>query len=107
MNKPNAPRVSVVIPSYNEASTVPSVIRLVLAQDEVHEVIVVDDGSRDGTWTELEKLVVENDRIRIMRHDHNLGKGAALRSGFAKVTGSISSFKMLIWNMTLPTTQSY
>ena len=84
-----SPYVSVVIPCYDEAATIASVVRSVLAQREVHEVIVVDDGSRDGTWNVLERLAAEDVRIRAVRHDQNRGKGAALRSGFAKVTASI------------------
>jgi dolichol-phosphate mannosyltransferase len=64
-----SPCVSVVIPCYNEAATIASVIRSVLARHEVHEVIVVDDGSRDGTWTLLERLAAEDARIRTIQHD--------------------------------------
>src|SRR6476619_537979 len=84
-----SPCVSVVIPCYDEAATIASVVRKVLDQHEVHEVIIVDDGSRDDTWNVLERLAAEDVRILAVRHDQNRGKGAALRSGFAKVTASI------------------
>jgi glucosyl-3-phosphoglycerate synthase len=77
-----------VIPSYNEGATVISVIRLVLAQSEVQEVVVVDDGSQDQTW-EMLQLCVENPRVIALRHSQNCGKGAALRTGFAKTSADI------------------
>src|SRR5262249_23476650 len=82
--------VSVVIPCYDEVTTIASIVRSVLAQRAVCEVIVVDDGSQDGTWAILTQLATEDSRIRAVRHDQNRGKGAAVRSGFAKVTASIT-----------------
>jgi glycosyltransferase involved in cell wall biosynthesis len=76
-------RLSVVIPSYNEAATVEAVIARVRALPIGAEVIVVDDGSTDGTW---EKLAAIPGIVRL-RHERNRGKGAALRTGFAKATG--------------------
>jgi glycosyltransferase involved in cell wall biosynthesis len=83
------PRLGVVIPSYNEAATISTVVRLVLAQSEVHEVIVVDDGSVDQTWDMLQPLCAEDRRLTALRHSENRGKGAALRTGFAKVSADI------------------
>jgi len=83
------PCLSVVIPSYNEGATVIRVIRLVLAQSEVQEVIVVDDGSQDQTWEMLQLLCVEDPRVSALRHSENRGKGAALRTGFAKSSADI------------------
>jgi glycosyltransferase involved in cell wall biosynthesis len=82
-------RVSVVIPCYDEQTTLAEIVRLVCAQPEVQEVIVVDDGSRDRTWQLAEQLSAAERRIRLVRHNLNCGKGAAVRSGFAKVTGDI------------------
>jgi glycosyltransferase involved in cell wall biosynthesis len=81
--------VSVVIPSYNEAATVGAVVRLALGQSEVQEVIVVDDGSEDATWEALQLLIMEDRRVQGVRHSKNLGKGAALRTGFQKATAPI------------------
>lgn len=81
--------VAVVIPVYNEAATVATVISTVLAQPLVQEVIVVDDGSQDATWSLLEPLSRKDDRIKLFRHDINQGKGAALRTGFAKATAPV------------------
>jgi glycosyltransferase involved in cell wall biosynthesis len=82
--------VSVVIPCYDEAATIAQVVRSVLEQPQVREVIVVDDGSQDGSGTVLVQLAAQDSRIRAFRHDQNRGKGAAVRSGFTKVTGSIT-----------------
>jgi glycosyltransferase involved in cell wall biosynthesis len=80
---------SVVIPTYNEEATVCTVVRRVLAQPEVREVIVVDDGSHDSTWDALQPLIAEDSRVRAIRHAQNTGKGAALRTGFAAATAPI------------------
>ena len=81
--------LGVVVPVYDEASTIQSVIRTVVAQPLVKEVVVVDDGSKDATWDALQPLPQEDARIRIFRHDINRGKGAALRTGFEKVTAPV------------------
>jgi glycosyltransferase involved in cell wall biosynthesis len=76
-----SPSISVVIPVYNEVHTVGEVIRKVLDTGFDAEVIVVDDGSSDGTRNYLRQL--EHPKIRCFFHDTNRGKGAALRTGFA------------------------
>jgi len=78
--------LSVVVPAYNEAKTIASVLEKVLAQPSVMEVIVVDDCSTDGTWELLQTLAASNPKIRIKRHSHNEGKGAALRTGISLAT---------------------
>jgi glycosyltransferase involved in cell wall biosynthesis len=83
------PCLGIVMPVFNEAATVAAVIRTVLAQPPVCEVIVVDDGSRDGTWKALQALPGEDSRVRLFRHEQNRGKGAALRTGFAQATAAI------------------
>jgi len=77
------------MPCFNEAFTIDEIIRRVLAQCTVKEVIVVDDGSTDGT---LERLCVwqsRDARVKLVRHARNRGKGAALRSGFAVSTAPL------------------
>jgi glycosyltransferase involved in cell wall biosynthesis len=79
--------LSVVVPAYNEAKTIASVLERVLAQPSVMEVIVVDDCSSDGTWELLQNLSSSNSKIRATRHSRNEGKGAALRTGISLATG--------------------
>lgn len=83
-------RLSVVVPVYNEATTIGKVLGVVLARPEVTELVVVDDASSDGTWEELQRLATENlDRVRVLRHERNIGKGAALKTGFTAATGDV------------------
>lgn len=77
-------RLSVVIPCFNEERTIRTLIDQVLRSPVVAEVVVVDDGSTDGSRTELAGL--EDPRVRIILHERNQGKGAALRTGFAHAT---------------------
>ena len=83
------PCLTAVMPVYNEAQTIVSVVRAVLAQRPVRELIIVDDASRDGTWQTLEPLAQSEPRIRLLRHEINQGKGAALRTGIAHATSEI------------------
>ncbi len=83
------PTLSVVMPVYNEAATVAKVVAVVLEQSEVAELIIVDDCSTDGSWAVLQGLAEAESRILLIRHDVNLGKGAALRTGFAKASADL------------------
>ena len=85
----SGPFVGVVVPVYNEAATIQAVIRTVLGQPLVKEVVIVDDGSKDDTWAALQPLPKEDSRVRIFRHEINQGKGAALRTGFERVTAPV------------------
>jgi glycosyltransferase involved in cell wall biosynthesis len=82
-----APRVSVVMPVYNEEATVARVLRRVLDGGIAREIVVVDDGSTDRTVAEVAS--VEDPRVRFLKHERNRGKGAALRTGFEAATGDI------------------
>lgn len=84
-----APCLAAVMPVYNEAATVGSVIQVVLAQRPVQELIVVDDCSADGTWDVLRSIAEIEPRIKLFHHDVNQGKGAALRTGIAHATANI------------------
>ena len=77
--------LSVVIPAFNEAATIVLSVGRVLDQPCVREVVVVDDGSSDGTLAAL--AAVDDPRVRVLAHRVNRGKGAALRTGFAEVSG--------------------
>jgi len=83
------PCLSVVMPVFNEAATVADVIRTVLAQRPVRQLVVVDDASTDGTWEKLQPLAQSEPRIHLARHEVNQGKGAALRTGIAHATAPI------------------
>jgi len=85
----NQPSISVVMPLYNEAATVAKVIRTVLAQSCVAELVVVDDCSRDGSWSILQDLARQEPRIKTFRHEVNQGKGAALRTGLRQAAAPI------------------
>jgi glycosyltransferase involved in cell wall biosynthesis len=83
------PCLSVVMPVFNEAATVADVIKTVLAQRPVQQLVIVDDASSDGTWEKLQPLATGDSRIKLVRHEANQGKGAALRTGFALVTSPV------------------
>ena len=78
------PCLSVVIPCYNEESTVASVIETVLGIPWVGQVVVVDDGSTDKSREIL--AAIDDPRVDVVLQPVNRGKGAALRTGFAKAT---------------------
>ena len=80
-----APRLSLVMPVYNEAETIQASAERVLDQPFVCELIIVNDASTDGTPEILEELT--DPRVRVLHHTVNQGKGAALRTGFAAATG--------------------
>lgn len=82
-------KVTVVIPVYNEAGTIAEILRRVTAVGIVEEIIVVNDCSCDGTGEALEALRAEFPRMVLLHHERNQGKGAALRTGFAHVTGEV------------------
>lgn len=84
--------LSVVMPVYNERETVSRIIAKVLALDFVKEVIVVDDGSTDGT-RELLREAAFDGRVRVFFHEKNRGKGAALRTGFGHAAGEIMTIQ--------------
>lgn len=80
-------KISIVIPVYNECATIREIYECVKAVNIDKEIIFVDDGSTDGSREILQKLA--DDSTRVVLHDVNRGKGAALRSGFQHVTGDI------------------
>jgi glycosyltransferase involved in cell wall biosynthesis len=87
--EPNRRCLSVVMPVYNEGATVSEIIRRVLQQPAVQELIIVDDCSRDNTLEVLRELAARENRIRLFSHDVNQGKGAALRTGFKEAAADI------------------
>lgn len=82
-------KLSIVIPVYNEKDTLETIFRLVQETPYDKEIIAVDDASRDGSRDILFRLAQQYDNVRLFYHDRNRGKGAALRTGFAQVTGDV------------------
>ena len=84
------PLISIVVPVYNEARTVADVIQRLIAIDlpAPREILVVNDGSTDGTREVLDK-VAQRPELRIIHAEKNGGKGSAIRIGFARATGTI------------------
>ncbi len=81
-------KISIIIPVYNEKSTIEEILERVEAIELPleKEIIIVDDGSQDGTRDILKKLP---GRRRVIFHERNRGKGAAVRAGFAAASGDI------------------
>ncbi|HEY1336491.1 MAG TPA: glycosyltransferase family 2 protein, partial [Bryobacteraceae bacterium] len=87
--------VSILIPVYNEVDLISAIIGRVVAVDlglQVEkEIVVVDDGSTDGTDEILEDLQQQHaGRLRVIRHEHNSGKGAAIRTAIQNATGDLA-----------------
>jgi glycosyltransferase involved in cell wall biosynthesis len=83
-------KLSVVIPIYNERESLPIILERVRKTPFEKEIILVDDGSTDGTREDLEKMrEYREEDVRIFFHEKNRGKGAALRTGFKEVAGDI------------------
>jgi len=83
----DTPLLSVVMPVFNERETIEEILRRVQATPFRKEIVIVDDASTDGTREILEKL--DDAEIRVLHHERNQGKGAALRTGFAATKGDI------------------
>jgi len=88
---PPQPLLSILIPVYNEARTLRTIIRRVLASPVGlrMELVCVDDGSKDGSPEILDTLAAADARIRVIRQPHNMGKGAAIITAIKHMTGDI------------------
>ena len=82
-------KISVVIPVYNEVQTIKEIVARVQGVELEKEIIIVDDYSMDGTREHLREINHANENVTVLYHDHNQGKGAALRTGFQAVTGDV------------------
>ncbi|HXA43619.1 MAG TPA: glycosyltransferase family 2 protein [Candidatus Solibacter sp.] len=82
-------RLSVLMPAYNEAATVERTLAAVLATPQEKEIILVDDGSTDGTVEIIRRLGEEHPDIKVLVHERNQGKGAAVRTALAAATGDV------------------
>lgn len=83
-----APVLSVIIPAYNERATLDEVIRRVERLACAKEILIVDDGSTDGTAEYVRKLA-DQAGVQALFHSRNLGKGAAVRTALAQATGAV------------------
>jgi len=84
--------LSVIIPVYNEKGTIRAIVDRVQAVPINKEIIIVDDGSKDGTREILQELAMQ-DNIRVFLHEKNKGKGAALSTGLKHVSGDYVVFQ--------------
>lgn len=87
-----APRVTLLIPAYNEAVTLETIVSKAAASGIPSEIVIIDDGSTDETASAVERIVNAHGhsaRITAVRHERNRGKGASVRSGLKESTGDI------------------
>jgi glycosyltransferase involved in cell wall biosynthesis len=82
-------KVSVIIPCYNEKETIEEIVRQVVMVGIVSEIVIVDDGSTDGTRELLPQIEREHSLVRVMLHERNSGKGAAVSTGFQNAAGDV------------------
>jgi len=81
--------VSVIVPAYNEEQNIRKILRMLMDVEQILpslEVIVIDDGSTDGTLDEIAKF---SHGVKLLKHENNRGKGAALATGFDEATGDV------------------
>ncbi|MBM4428512.1 MAG: glycosyltransferase family 2 protein [Chloroflexi bacterium] len=81
-------KLSVIIPVYNEVESIQTILKRVQDTKLVHEIVIVDDGSKDGTRDVLKELDGK-DGLRVILHEKNQGKGAAVRTGMAAAKGEV------------------
>jgi len=81
-------KLSVIMPVYNEEDTVREIVSRVREMDQVYELVIVDDGSQDGTQAILQELS-SLPGVRVITHEHNQGKGAAVVTGFKAARGDV------------------
>jgi len=85
--------LTVVVPAYNEAESLPELAewidRVCTGSSISYEVIIIDDGSSDGTWETVRRLAAANSRIKGIRFRRNYGKAAALQTGFGEASGEV------------------
>jgi len=90
---PDIPDISIVIPLYNEVESLPVLIewidRVMKDNNFTHEVILVDDGSNDGSWNTIEELAAINQTVKGIKFRRNYGKSAALHCAFRKAAGNV------------------
>ncbi len=90
-------KLSILVAAYNEQESLRPCLEAVLAArlpaGLAREIVVVDDGSRDSTFSLMQQLAAEHPEVRIFQQPHNMGKGAALRRAIAEMTGDLAIFQ--------------
>ena len=87
-------KISVIIPVFNEEKTILKIVEKILNQDEpIHEIIIIDDGSSDGTKTKVEEISLKHKIVKYHFKDQNEGKGSAIKKGIKLITGDIVIFQ--------------
>lgn len=81
-------KLTVIIPVYNEVNTIEEIIKRVQATGLADEILAIDDGSSDGSRDVLARLTVEG-KVKVVYHEHNQGKGKAVRTGIQNATGDL------------------
>ena len=81
----NSHLLAVLVPVFNEESTLREVISRILSQPAISEVVFIDDGSTDRSAAIGRSIAAANAKVRFLRHETNLGKGAAIRTGLRVV----------------------
>ena len=81
-------KLTVIIPAYNEKNTIQEIVRRVQSMKMVDEIIIVDDGSTDGTRALIANMEGK-DNVKVILHEKNQGKGAAVRTGISAATGEV------------------
>ena len=82
-------KLTVIMPVYNERDTVEEVVNAVLATGRVHELLLVDDGSTDGTLALYPEMEKRHAAVKVILHQKNQGQGGAIRTGISEATGDI------------------
>jgi glycosyltransferase involved in cell wall biosynthesis len=82
-------KISVVIPVYNEVATIEEIVSRVQVVSMDKEIVIVDDASTDGTCEHLEEIARKHENVKVLHHNRNQGKGAALRTGFEAVSDGV------------------
>lgn len=86
-------QISIVVPLFNEVESIPELFQWIQRVMSEHlftyEVVFVDDGSKDGSWSEIEKLKLEHSQIKGLKFQRNYGKSAALQKGFELANGRV------------------
>ncbi len=82
-------KLSVAIPVFNEERTLEELVGRVLATPHDKEIVLVNDGSSDGSAAIIDRLAAEHPNVQAFHHDRNRGKGAALATAFSKVSGDV------------------